>query len=282
MSAPTTQPRSLSLPLGCAVFLSLFGAAGLASADPSPALDRISVSAGGFYAEPKIKVGADTRYGRLDTGDNTQSHTTIPRVKADILIGDSHGISLDYYRYDKNYDPTLAASTVYEGTPLNGTAAVDAKLKLDLAQVAYKWWLGSGNDVFGIGLGAAYYRAKLGGSATGTVQGNVGGIAQTVNASGSDSVSESAYAPLLELGWRHAFSPDLRLVVDASGVKKNGGRINGHIYGGSVGVEWFPFKNVGFVADYGISKIKLNRDSERSADLNVKLTGPSAYLKVRF
>ena len=42
------------------------------------------------------------------------------------------------------------------------------------------------------------------------------------------------------------------------------------------------FKNIGFVADYGISKIKLHRDSERDADLNIRLTGPSAYVKVRF
>jgi hypothetical protein len=87
---------------------------------------------------------------------------------------------------------------------------------------------------------------------------------------------------LLELGYRHAFSPDLRFVADVSGVKKNGGRLNGHIYSGTAGVEWFFTKNVGLVADYGIQKIQLSRDGDRRADLNVKLTGPSAYIKVRF
>lgn len=40
----------------------LLGAAsaGMAQAQQSPALDRMSISAGAFYAEPKIHVGGDT------------------------------------------------------------------------------------------------------------------------------------------------------------------------------------------------------------------------------
>ena len=39
--------------------------------------------------------------------------------------------------------------------------------------------------------------------------------------SGSDSTEESTTLPLLELGFKHAFSDTLRLTADASGVKKN-------------------------------------------------------------
>lgn len=252
----------------------LSAAAGAALADPSPALDRFSVSGGAFYAEPRIKVGADTSYGRIDTPDDKQGRTAIPRVKADLLVGDKHGFSFDYYRYDKTYMPAVAGNGIVNGLPMSGNANVNADLRLDLAKLAYKWWIGSGNDVFGIGAGAAYYHATIDGNARGTLN----GITGTANG----SVGESAYAPLLELGWRHAFTPDLRMYAEASGIRKNGGTINGHIYGGNLGVEWFPWKNVGLVADYGVSKIKLKRDSERSADLNIRLTGPSAYVKVRF
>ena len=264
------RPGALRFALLCA----LASMAGAASADPSPALDRFSVSAGAFYADPKLGISADTNYGRIDAPDHNADHATLPRVKAELLFGDSHGLSFDYYRYDKSYDPSLSADTVINGQTVSGTASLDGKVKLDLAQLAYKWWIGSGNDVVGLGLGAAYYSAKLSGTATASALG------QTV--SGTDSVSESAYAPLVELGYRHAFTPNLRLVADASGVKKNGGRINGHIYNGSVGVEWFMAKNVGLVADYSISKIRLNRDGDKTANLDIRLTGPSAFLKVRF
>ena len=56
----------------------LLGAAvaGLAQAQQSPALDRMSISAGAFRAEPEIHVGGDTRYGRVDTPDEKIDDTT--------------------------------------------------------------------------------------------------------------------------------------------------------------------------------------------------------------
>src|SRR5476649_1731290 len=172
------------------------------------------------------------------------------------------------------YNPTVSGSGDANGLPLSGTATLNGNLKLDLAQLAYKWWLGHGNDVFGIGAGAAYYRAEL----SGTVNGSLNGV----TGSASASTSDSTYAPLLELGWRHAFSSDVRLYADASGVKKSGGRVNGHIYGGDLGVEWFLAKNVGLTADYAVSKITINRDGDNSDNLDVRLSGPSVFLKVRF
>ncbi|OYO31314.1 hypothetical protein [Janthinobacterium sp. PC23-8] len=272
-STRLSPPRQRRL----AMLLAIVGVAATGSAahaEPSVALDRASISLGAFYADPRIDIGADTQFGRLDTPSSNPKHTTIPRIKADLLIGERHGLAFDYYRYDKNYTPTLSGQTIINGQPVTGTATADADLRLDLAQLAYKWWLGADKDTFGIGLGAAYYSARLDGTATGLVNG--------VSATARDSVSEHAFAPLLEVAWCHAFTPQVRMYLEASGIKKNGGTINGHIYGGNIGVEWFPFQNIGFVADYGISKIALRRDSSRDADLNIRLTGPSAYVKMRF
>lgn len=259
--------------------LALLAASGGAFAQMSPALDRVSIAAGGFYVEPKVSLDGDTRYGRVSTPTAEGEHTTLPRIKAEVLIGDSHGLSFDYFRYHKSYSPEFSGTTVVNGQNVSGTAQADAKLELDLAKLAYKFWMGRGNDVFGVGLGAAYYRAAFDGRGTATA--NATGMAsQTIDFSGHDS--ESAFAPLIELGWRHAFSPELRMTAEASGIKKNGGRINGHIYGASLGLEYYPWKNIGLMVDYGTQKIALNRDAERDTSLDVRLTGPSAYLKVRF
>ncbi len=268
------SPRAARITLhATAVLAALVSTAGAAWADPSPALDRFSISAGGFYAEPRLQLNADTANGRVSTPAYDAEHVTIPHIKADLLLGDTQGLSLDYFNYDKSHSTSLSGATVINGQPVSGNAQINADMRLDVGQLAYKWWFGKGNDVFGLGVGAAYYHARLGGSVSGTVAG--------VTATGNSSVSENAFAPLLELGWRHAFSPDLRLYADASGIKKNGGNVNGHIYSGALGLEWYFAKNIGVGVDYGISKIHLNRDSD-SADLDVRLTGPSAYLKARF
>jgi len=261
--------------LQTAALMALCGTAAGAWADPSPALDRMSVSVGGFYADPSINLSGDTRLGRVNTGDTDGDRTTVPRVKAELLLGDSQGLDFDYYRYDKSYTPSVSGTTNVNGQPVSGTATLDGNLKLDLAQLAYKWWLGSGNDVFGIGVGAAYYHAEIGGTVSGVVN-ELGGGA---SASANGAISDHTFAPLLELGWRHAFSHDVRVYAEASGIKKNGGSTNGHIYGGAIGVEWFPLKNIGIVADYGISKISIDHNSD---NYDIRLKGPSAYLKARF
>ncbi|MCY1526942.1 hypothetical protein D9M68_619880 [compost metagenome] len=99
----------------------------------------------------------------------------------------------------------------------------------------------------------------------------------------SERSSDNAIAPLLEIGVRHAITPDLRLFADASGVWKSSGRFHGNIYNASAGVEWFPVKNVGLVLSYGVTNIDLTREGGfADSRLKVRLQGPSAFLKARF
>lgn len=278
MRRPASQRRHIALQ---AAVLATTLAGAVAHAEPAAALDRASIAVGAFSAKPKIHVSGDTNYGYLDSGDQEYGHTTLPRVKAEFLIGDSHGLALDYFRYDKDYNPSYSGATTDNGQPLTGTATVNGKLRLDLAQLAYRWWMGRGNDVFGVGVGAAYLHGKLSGSVTGQVSG-LNGSTVPINFNGSDSVSAKGFAPLVEFGWKHAFDPNLRMFAEASGLKKNGGSVDGHVYGGNIGVEWFAARNVGLVVDYGIQRIQLSRNNDQGADLKLRLTGPSAFVKVRF
>lgn len=70
--------------------------------------------------------------------------------------------------------------------------------------------------------------------------------------------TKSTGAPELQLGWRHAFTNDLRMYFNASGVKKNG-HLSGHIYDAALGLEWFPFHNLGFGAEYDYTRIKIDQ-----------------------
>ncbi|WP_137174023.1 hypothetical protein [Massilia sp. HP4] len=254
--------------------------AGMAQAQQSPALDRISISAGAFRAEPKIHIGGDTNYGRVDTPDEKIDDVTLPRVKAEVLIGDSHGLSFDYFRFDEDWAGTASGDTVYEGRPVAGTISADADLRLEMARFSYKWWLGKEKNAFGIGLGAAYLRAKISGSAEANL--SASNPVENYSFSGSASGSDSVWAPTVELAWRHSLNEQWRVYAEGSGIKKNGGTVEGHVWNGSVGVEWFPHKNVGLVVDYNVQKIDLHRNGDRTADLDLKLKGPSAFVKVRF
>lgn len=245
-----------------------------ALAELSPALDRVSISAGVLHADPTLNVSLHSQYGSLGTGDVGLGDERMPRIKANLMIFDSQGLSMDYYQYKHGYAGGMSHSTSVNNNPLVTAADANLALKLDFAKLAYKWWMGSGNTVFGLGAGAAYYKLDLRANASVSLN-------QSVAATASE-YSDSAVAPLLEFGLRHAINPDLRLFADASGMKKSGGRLNGEIYNGTVGVEWFPVKNVGVVFDYGLSQIKLNRLDTVDVNLKLRIQGPSTYIKARY
>jgi len=247
-----------------------------AAAEPSPALDRFSFSVGAFSADPKFSASVETPYGVLRSNELKPGRVTMPRISADVLIGDSQGLSFDYYRYKRDYEGQVAGNTSFGSFgSLSAIGNANLSAQLDFAKLAYKWWLGSGNTVFGLGAGAAYYRATLGASALVGVNGQVRSV--------SERSSDNAIAPLLEVGVRHAITPDLRLFADASGVWKSSGRFHGNIYNAAAGVEWFPVKNVGLVLSYGVTNIDLTREGGfADSRLKVRLQGPSAFLKARF
>ena len=276
--APRTSVASINLIKGAILAGAAF--AGMAQAQQSPALDRMSISAGAFYAEPKIHLGGDTRYGRIDTPDEKIDDETLPRVKAEMLFGDSHGLSFDYFRFDEDYSANPSGATVYEGRPVSGTIQAKANLRLEMARVAYKYWFGKDKNAFGIGLGAAYLRAKISGSATANVSAT--NPVENYSWSGSGEAKDGVWAPTVELAWRHALNEKVRLHAEAGGVKRNGGTVEGHVYNASAGAEWLATKNVSLLVDYGIQKIDLHRNGERTADLDLKLKGPSAFVKLRF
>ncbi len=245
-----------------------------ALAELSPALDRVSISAGVLHADPTLNVSLHSQYGSLGTGDVGLGDERMPRIKANLMIFDSQGLSMDYYQYKHGYAGGMSHSTSVNNNPLVTAADANLELKLDFAKLAYKWWMGSGNTVFGLGAGAAYYKLDLRANASASLN-------QSVAATAIE-YSDSAVAPLLEFGLRHAINPDLRLFADAAGMKKSGGRLNGEIYNGTVGVEWFPVKNVGVVFDYGLSQIKLDRLDTVDVNLKLRIQGPSTYIKVRY
>lgn len=97
-----------------------------------------------------------------------RDHKSVPRARIDFLLGDHQGFSLDYYSVNRNNTENLARDISYAGNDYAATAVVRGKLNFDFGSAAYRWWFGQGNDVFGLGLGAAYYRvhASISGEAS--------------------------------------------------------------------------------------------------------------------
>jgi len=256
----------------------------VAFADPSPALDRVSLWLGGFYSDTQTQIGATGRRGvlegysghfSLEDDLGFREHKTVPRARLDLLLGEHQGLSFDYYTIDRSRSRTLTENINYGGEDFPASARVDGKLNFNFGSAAYRYWFGSGSDVFGLGIGAGYYgvKARIAGQA------DVDGYTGQAEA----STHETAWAPVLQVGWRHAFSHNFRIYADAYGVKKGGGNLAGHIYNAALGLEWFPIENLGVGGEYSYTRIRLDQNHPSyQANLDLKMQGPSLFVRLRF
>lgn len=266
---------------GSLALILLAGISGAAGAQQTPALDRLDLSLGGFHASTNTTISAGTAHDEFRDHSNLEDdlgfrkYKAVPRARLNFLVGANQGFSFDYFSVNRAHGGVLKRSFSYAGNNYDAAATVHGKLDFDFGSAAYRWWFGQGNDVFGLGLGGAWYRVQARISGTATVNGVPAG-------EGSADTAAHAWAPEVQLGWRHAFNDRWRMYADASGMKKNGGRLYGCIYDLDIGVEWYPWQNLGIAAEYGYTRIKLDQRRETYRDgLDMRLKGPSLFVKWR-
>lgn len=260
----------------------LFGAClSVAHAQQSPTLDRLDIGIGGYYATSDTTVGASIPEGFAAASINLEDDLGLDnrglsaRIRADVLIGDHQGLSFDYYRYSRDNAQAWQRSIDWQGDVHHLHAKLDGKLAFAFGSVAWRWWFGSGDNVIGLGLGASHYRASA--SLVGSLQ------VDDKTYDLDERTGTGAWAPLLQLGWRHMFAPQWRMYFAGAGVFKNGGKLQGHIYNASLGVEWLPTRRLGFAVEYGINSIHIKQSHEHYRDsLDLELNGPSAFVYLRF
>jgi hypothetical protein len=250
-----------------------------ALAEPSPALDRISVWLGGYRADIDGYASLRDASGNFNTGEQhvLEGKDTVQRARLDWLIMDSQGFSVDYFRLNSKKQRNVSQPFTFGGVNFGVNANIASDTTADVGNVSYRWWFGdrSYNSVFGLGVGAAYYHLKL--DVTGDATG--GGLAF----SGIQSYSTTAWAPLLTLGWRMHVNDAVRLYADFSGSRKNGGD-TASVTNTAAGVEWFPWKNIGVGVEYAYTQVRYKKtdDDGNQGRINMNLKGPAAYLRLRF
>ncbi|HET7778626.1 MAG TPA: hypothetical protein VFL07_08750 [Rudaea sp.] len=253
----------------------------VATAEIPEALDRASASFGVFYPTVDARISAngpavagnDLSFER-DLGiDNTRALTN---VRLELLILDSQGFSIGGYQYSKGAGTSIARDFEFGGDAYHASAFVKARLRLQTYNAAWHWWFSpTVEDVVGIGLGAAYYDLK------GTIDGGISVNDQSLTAHGE--AGASAVAPLLTLGWRHAFSPNWRGYADFSGIRKPSGTLTGHLLNGTLGMEYYLWRNLGFALEYSANNLDLKAEKASwEGRARIHFYGPSAFVRLRW
>ncbi|KFN48913.1 hypothetical protein [Arenimonas composti] len=279
---PTQRLFVLAVALAVALTLATPVATASDSGDRARPLDRVSLWAGALNARSDTRFAFsadnDTWSGEGDFGLEDDlgldRRATVGHGRLDVLVGRANGLSLEYFGYARDTAHRLERRIEWDGQVFDTTADVSGAIEFGFASAAWRWWMGEGATVFGLGLGVAHYRVETAFDGEATVNGGT--------ASASLRTSDAAMAPLASLGWRHAFSERWRAYADLSGVTRDSGPLQGHIVDAGVGFEWFPTRHWGLALEYGATHIRLDRvRGEGTLRFDLDLRGPSLFLRVR-
>lgn len=287
--APLVAAAARTVACGLAVGLLACGA----HAEPLPVLDKASLWVGGFVADTdgEASLRDSTKTPPLDTGTQTilSGTKTVARLRADALLFPKQGLAVDYLRFrGKETNPiSLGYSTDYLGTTISGVGegSLTADTQVDMLNLAWRWWFGDERNVWGVGLGIGHYKLNIDAVATAsdTVALPFPPFSVPVTVTWNQPLDESTTAPLLTLGWRRVMSDQIRLYADFSGAKSVDNQFSGHVLNASAGVEWFPWPNFGFGAEYGYTRMHVTREGNGvETKFDLKLHGPTVFLRARY
>lgn len=268
---------------GAVLALTLAMMTGATDAGAVEPVDRFFVSVGGYKTDNDIRLRWDPSSGEIpgthvsvkrDLGMKLDA--TEPFFQIGGTFGHRHRLKAFHYGYDSSGSRTLDRDLVIGDDIYRATAAFAGDIDVSLLGMSYSWLFHhSETSAFGAGLGAIRYKISADLAAALEQEGEI----ETV----SGSISESHWAPLLHMEYVHALAEHWRLGVDASYVRKNGGRVSGSATDIGAKVEFFPWRHFGFALRYNYNDIDLKFDNgDYRGEIDIKNRGPQLVATYRF
>lgn len=257
---------SLSLPsrsttLGlCTAFAGLFAFAPQARAvEP---LDTFSAHISGYVTSFDTEIRAD---GEGRRGTDVDLHRDLGLGDDNLIANvgftwrpwEKHEFAVSYYTQSADATRTINRDIEFDGTLYEASSRIRTDVDIDAYEASYTWWAAT-NDRWALGprVGLIWYKMALGIDLDVDVGGNQG------SASRRSRVSADVPAPMIGGGWRWTPADDWRLSADLGYFTVNVNDIDGNIYFGRAGVEWFPWERTGITLDYTYTRIEADADKK--------------------
>jgi hypothetical protein len=246
-----------------ATLLSLAALSAIApSAHAVEPLDTFSVRLGGYTSSFDTEVRAD---GETSQGTEVDLERDLD-MDPDHLVGfvgfswrpwEHHEFGLSYYATDTSKTKVLERDIEFDGTIYEANATVDTDWDIDAYEAYYVWWAAS-HETWALGprVGMLWYSVDLKLSMEVDSNGN------QIDGSIRNEVNTDLPAPTIGGAWRWTPSEQWRISAEAGYLSANVSSVDADIAFGRAGVEWFPWENWGFSADYVVNRIKAESDQD--------------------
>src|SRR5258706_1384706 len=254
--------------------------------DQSWALDRADFWLGNYRSDLKLSARVNGEVG----GTGTELDGTDIDFRRAFAFGGSHNLlfagaawrpfqrhqfSLDYHQDTRDESRSLSRELQFNGEIFPLQARVAARFEYRLIDAKYSYWpYLTQRDAFGLSLGVATYHVRV------TLSGRASIDGGDTSASASTSADSDVPAPLIGLGYRHAFSERVRFFADASAFKASINAIDGTVGSVNAGFEYYPLEHVGLALLYTGTELD-GEVSKHGFDGHLKLRSSGYQVQLR-
>ena len=246
-------------------------------------LDVFSARIGGYVSsfDTELRADGETAAGTpidLERDLGLDQDEVIGFVGVTWRPWDHHEFGLNYYRTGTSSDRQLQRDIVFDDAVYSASSTVRAEYDVDAYEAYYTWWAAS-HETWALGprLGLIWYSVDLGIDLRLDANGNqVGGAFDR-------EASADLPAPTIGGSWRWTPAEDWRVVADAGYFAADINDVDADVIFGRLGVEWFPWEQVGFSLDYVVNRIDMQTDQTRfSGDFDFVDSGLRLGVVYRF
>ncbi len=224
--------------------------------------DTFSIRVSGYLSEFDLTMEADgsTQAGtpvNLKHDLGLDDNKVVANVEFNWRPLEKHEFGLGYHTRDADKTSVIPAAFDFNGTHYDTLSTVHAAMDLDSYEAYYIWWAASHeNWSLGPRVGLQWQNVKL------RLVGQVDADGNPIHGI-DDAVSIDVPTVTFGGSWRWTFAKDWKVTADAGYFLLDIDNVDGDVYFGRAGIEWFPWQRSGFVLDYTYNKTNVDVEQSR-------------------
>jgi hypothetical protein len=248
--------------------------------------DRFTLNIGSFITTINTNASAsgDVTDEEVDLEDDLGLRPDIGefRLSAEWRLARKHALTFGYWATKRTSESTLERDIEWNDVVYPASVTLRTESGYDNFKLGYRYsFVNNGTVDFGasIGFSVLLFDIALEGEARVTTP--EGDVSTEQRREESDLI---APVPVVGLGVEWALRPRLFLRGGVEFFKANYQEYTGELLDGAVGLDWFPWKHVGFGAAYNYVDVKVTREGETVDEISVdyKYDGVFAYLRLAY
>ena len=248
--------------------------------------ERLRIDVGGFFQKFETTVRIDSATTGRGTEVNLEDDLGLDSNQANFRADGywrfgRHGrLDFAYTGWNRKAEHTIDRDITVGDTTYHAGAELESQLKVTLAELyyGYSFW-NSPKFEAGLQLGFTALFNKVRFEGTGTI---TGGGGSTTESFSTEDRSLTAPVPAIGAHLRFTLAPGFLLSARVRGAGATIDNVKASSLQWRAGLDYYPWKNVGFGAAYDYMDITIEKQSDRTVELDYQYGGPMAYVSIVF